>query len=108
MTAVEQLAVLARLHDLFERQGIAYWLFGGWAVDFHLRAVTRAHDDIDLAVWRRDLAAIAALLEKDGWTSAVSGAEDGYTTYQRDDIQLDLAFLERDDDGAVYTPRTAR
>ena len=109
MTAVEQLAVLARLHDLFERQGIAYWLFACWAVDFHLRAVTRAHDDIDLAVWRReDLAAIAALLEKDGWTSAVSGAEDGYTTYQRDDIQLDLAFLERDDDGAVYTPRTAR
>lgn len=107
MNPVEQLAALARIHDLFGRQGIAYWLFGGWAVDFYLRAVTRSHDDIDIAVWRRDLAVVAALLEKDGWISAASGAEDGYTTYQRDGVRLDLAFLERADDGAVYTPLRA-
>ena len=104
MNPLEQLAALARIHELLERRGIAYWLFGGWAVDFHVRAVTRAHDDIDIAVWRRDLAVIAALLEKDGWTSTASGAEDGYTTYRRDGVQLDLAFLERGDDGIVYTP----
>jgi hypothetical protein len=107
MSEVEQLAALARIHDLFERQGIAYWLFGGWAVDFHVRAITRAHDDIDIAVWRRDLPTIAVLLEKDGWTSAASGAEDGYTTYQRDGVQVDLAFLERGDEGLVYTPLRA-
>jgi hypothetical protein len=104
VSELEQLAALSRIHDLFERQGIAYWLFGGWAVDFHVGAVTRAHDDLDVAVWRRDLAAIAVLLEKDGWTSAASGAEDGYTTYRRAGVQLDLAFLERGDDGLVYTP----
>jgi hypothetical protein len=27
-----------------------YWLFGGWAVDFHAGRVTRDHADIDLAV----------------------------------------------------------
>jgi hypothetical protein len=107
MNPIDQLAALARIHDLFGRQGIAYWLFGGWAVDFHLRALTRAHDDIDIAVWRRDLTTIAALLERDGWTSVAGGAEDGYTTHRRDGVQLDLAFLERDDDGAVYTPLRA-
>ena len=104
MNPAEQLAALARIHELLEQREIAYWLFGGWAVDFHLRRVTRAHDDIDIAVWRRDLAAIAALLEKDGWTSTASGTEDGYTTYRRHGVQLDLAFLERGDDGLVYTP----
>jgi hypothetical protein len=104
MNPVEQLTALARIHELLERRGIAYWVFGGWAVDFHLRAVTRAHDDIDIAVWRRDLAAVAALLEKDGWMNTASGAEDGYTTYRRQGVQLDLAFLERGDDGIVYTP----
>jgi hypothetical protein len=24
---------LARRHELFHREGIEYWLFGGWAVD---------------------------------------------------------------------------
>jgi hypothetical protein len=28
---------------------IAYWLFGGWAVDFHAGQVTREHGDIDIA-----------------------------------------------------------
>ncbi len=54
MSGSEQLAALARLHDLFEQAGIDHWLFGGWAVDFHLGAVTRAHDDLDIAVWLRD------------------------------------------------------
>jgi len=50
----EQLAGLAGLHELLERHAIEYWLFGGWAVDFHAGSVTRAHDDLDLAVWPRD------------------------------------------------------
>ena len=33
------------------------------------------------------------------------GAEhDGYTTYTRDGVDVDLAFLARDEDGTVYTP----
>jgi hypothetical protein len=48
----EQLAALARIHHLFERNAIEYWLFGGWAVDFYAGSVTRPHDDLELAVWR--------------------------------------------------------
>jgi hypothetical protein len=104
MNEPEQLAALARLHGLFERRGIEYWLFGGWAVDFHLRAVTRAHDDIDVAVWLRDFPRVADLLERDGWKHVPAGEEDGYTTYQRGGVRLDLAFLERGEDGLVHTP----
>jgi aminoglycoside-2''-adenylyltransferase len=52
-TETEQLAALARLHEQLERHGIEYWLFGGWAVDFHAGSVTRPHDDLDIAVWQR-------------------------------------------------------
>jgi hypothetical protein len=50
MSETEQLAALARIHELLDGQGIDYWLFGGWAVDFHAGLVTRAHDDLDIAV----------------------------------------------------------
>ena len=52
---------------LLERAGIAYWLFGGWAVDFYAGSITRPHFDVDIAVWLDDLPRIAALLEADGW-----------------------------------------
>jgi NADH:ubiquinone oxidoreductase subunit 2 (subunit N) len=32
--ASHQLAALARVNDALEEAGIAYWLLGGWAVDF--------------------------------------------------------------------------
>jgi hypothetical protein len=57
----QQLAALEELHRLLERHRIEYWLFGGWAVDFHAGTVTRAHDDLDLAVWLEDYDRIVAL-----------------------------------------------
>jgi Aminoglycoside-2''-adenylyltransferase len=100
----QQLAAIRRLHVLFERSQTEYWLFGGWAVDFHAGRVTRAHADIDIAVWRADLATVHSLLLDEGWTNAPAPDEDGYTAYQRGELHLDLAFLARDEDGTIYTP----
>ena len=104
MSAAEQLAALARLHRLLARQEIDYWLFGGWAVDFHAGSVTRSHDDLDLAVWLEDHDRIAAMLAEDGWTHTPVEDEDGYTSYERNAVRLELAFLARDEGGRVYTP----
>jgi hypothetical protein len=104
VSEAEQLAALARIHELLERHGIEYWLFGGWAVDFHTGSVSRAHDDIDIAVWVDDYRAIADLLTADGWRHAPEAGEDGYTGYERDGVRLELAFLARDESDAVYTP----
>jgi hypothetical protein len=100
----EQLDALDRLHRLFAAASVEYWLFGGWAVDFHAGAVTRPHADLDMAVWASDLPRIAELLERDGWTHAPEGAEEGSTSYARGAVRLELAFLARDEDGEPYTP----
>ena len=104
----EQLAALAQVGALLARADIEYWLFGGWAVDFHAGRVTRPHDDVDLAVWLDDLAGISSLLENAGWQHAPNEDGDGGTGYERGAVRLELTCLARDDEG-VYTPlRTGR
>jgi hypothetical protein len=104
VSEAEQLAALARVHELLVLQRIEYWLFGGWAVDFHAGAVTRPHDDLDIAVWLKDHNRIAALLAADGWKHAPEEDEDGYTGYERGTVRLELAFLACSENGQVYTP----
>jgi Aminoglycoside-2''-adenylyltransferase len=100
----EQLAALARLHQLLERHRIEYWIFGGWAVDFHAGSITRPHEDLDVAVWLDDRERIAALLAADGWKHAPQEGEDGYTGYEHGTVRLELAFLACDESGRVFTP----
>jgi hypothetical protein len=104
VTATSQLAALERLHAVLTCEDVAYWLFGGWAVDFHVGRVTRPHADLDLAVWYDDRSRVAALLTAEGWTHAPEPDEDGYTCYERDGIRLELAFLACDARHQVYTP----
>ncbi len=99
-----QLAVIGELDELLERQGIDYWIFGGWAVDLYAGRVTRPHADIDIAVWMDDLERIDELLGQAGWRHTPQADEDGYTQYVHGAARLDLAFLARGDDGVVYTP----
>jgi uncharacterized protein len=104
MATEQHLEALARIHELLEANEIEYWLFGGWAVDFHAGSVTREHEDLDLAVWLEDLDRIAELLLAEGWIHAPEEGEDGYTGYERGAVRIELAFLERGKDGDVYTP----
>jgi aminoglycoside-2''-adenylyltransferase len=100
----EQLAALRRVHQLLERHGVDYWLFGGWAVDFHAGTITRPHSDLDIAIWVSEQARLAELLEAEGWTHTPDPDEDGSTLYERGDVRLEVAFLARAEDGQVYTP----
>jgi hypothetical protein len=102
--ASNQLAALAWVDDVFERAGIAYWLFGGWAVDFYAGSVTRAHDDLDIAVWQDDLPRIGRLLEADGWRHVPSPDDDGGTGWEQGAVRLELTYLVRDGDGSICTP----
>jgi hypothetical protein len=102
--AERQLAALAELNALLDRHGFASWLFGGWAVDFHAGAVTREHDDIDVAVWARDAEALGSLLRSEGWQHAPEPGEDGGTGYTRGGVRVELTFLERDGAGRILVP----
>jgi hypothetical protein len=101
-----QLETIGWLHIRLGEQGIHYWLFGGWAVDFHAGRVTRDHEDVDLAVWQSDFDHVSGLLEAHGWSHAPEQGEEGYTGYERGEVRVELAFLARDEAGTVYTPLT--
>ena len=102
--ASAQLTALARVDALFERARIAYWLFGGWAVDFYVGSITRPHSDVDIAVWLDALPQISALLEADGWRHAPEPDENGGTGYEREGVRLELTYLVPNEDGPVVTP----
>ena len=89
--AEEQLIALSHVHELFGQHGIDYWLFGGWAVDFHAGKVTRQHDDLDLVVRSRDGKRVRELLTAAGWRHT---PEEGYSVYELDDVRLEVAFLD--------------
>jgi hypothetical protein len=99
-----QLQALGRLHELFQRHEIDYWVFGGWAVDLYAGRLTRPHADIDVAVWMNDLDRIDGVLSAAGWKHTPQPGENGYTQYVDDSASLDLSFLARDENGVVYTP----
>jgi aminoglycoside-2''-adenylyltransferase len=103
----EQLSALGQTHELLTGRGIDYWLFGGWAVDFHVGAITRPHDDIDVAVWLEDHERIAELLARVGWKHAPEPDEDGGTGYERDAVRLELTFLVPGDGGEACIPLRA-
>jgi hypothetical protein len=92
-----QLTALAALHRQFSQHDIPYWLFGGWAVDFHVGRVTRSHDDIDIAVRSADADRVDELLGQTGWV--VVGGTEGYRTYRSGDVQLDVAWVGDGDAG---------
>jgi hypothetical protein len=99
-----QLSALADVSESLQKAGIAYWLFGGWAVDFYVGSLTRAHDDIDLAVWLVDVLQIANLLLMNGWCHAPSNDEDGGTAFERAGVRLELTYLVCGDDGLASIP----
>ncbi len=99
----EQLSALARVTAFAEQAGIDYWLFGGWAVDFYAGSITRAHDDLDLAVWLEDVPRIGRFLLEDGWRHAPAEDEDGGTGYECGAVRLEITYLVREG-GRVVTP----
>ena len=101
-SAEKQLAALVEVGRCLDRAGLDYWLFGGWAVDFHVGAVTRPHSDIDLAIWARDLEAIDSTLGAIGWQHTPTADEDGGTGYERDGVRVELTYLVSGDAGEVF------
>ena len=66
--------------------------------------MTRAHDDVDIAVWLEDVPRIGTLLENEGWSHAPEADEDGGTGYAHQDVRLELTYLVSDDAGRPSTP----
>jgi Uncharacterised nucleotidyltransferase len=88
----QQLAALDVVDRLLAEHGIDYWLFGGWAVDFHAGAATRPHDDLDVAVWSRDAERVRRLLAAAGWSHT---PEEEYDVYELGGVRVEIAARDR-------------
>ena len=99
------LEAIGSLGATLDRHGLDYWLFGGWAVDFWVGSVTRAHDDIDIAAWRVDYDAIRAALLEAGWRHTPAPDEVVGTRYEWGAaVPVEFTFLVIDETGAVVVP----
>jgi hypothetical protein len=93
---------LADVGSLLDEGGFDHWLFGGWAVDFHVGAITRSHGDVDLAVWAEDAEAIHSALGSSGWQHRPAAEEDGGTGYERHNVRVELTYLAKGGGGEVF------
>jgi hypothetical protein len=55
---------IAQCGALFGGLRIAWWIAGGWAIDLFLGRQTRTHNDVDISILRRDVAALGGLLDR--------------------------------------------
>ena len=102
--ASEQIQAIGSVDAALGSARIEYWLFGGWAVDFWVGRVTREHDDIDAAAWRRDYEAIKRALVDMGWQHMPVENEVVGTRYTCRSVEVEFTFVEARDDGAVVIP----
>jgi len=61
--------MVASAAGALDAAALEHWFFGGWAVDLWVGRLTRAHDDIDVLVWREDEAPVQEELQAAGWST---------------------------------------
>ncbi|GAB3078201.1 nucleotidyltransferase domain-containing protein [Micromonospora schwarzwaldensis] len=96
-----QLGAIREVVELADADDIEVWLRGGWAMDFHLGAVSRPHVDVDWYCWRRDAERLAVRLGGQGWRPDPRMPTAQQLDLLRGDVELSFAYLERDDAGRV-------
>ena len=98
------LAALGSAAGALDAAEVEHWFFGGWAVDLWVGRVTRAHDDIDVLVWRRDEQRVDDALSADGWSHRPTPEDLVGTSYLRDDQELQLTYVVPGEQGGVVVP----
>jgi hypothetical protein len=100
-----QLDLIREIATALAAVDIKWWLFGGWAMDFHAGAVTRDHADIEIFSWRHDASAVRAAMEAAGFAHPPGGLyPDECQSFVRRGQEIGFWFLMRNEDGAIITP----
>ncbi len=92
----QQIALLREIDAFLREARMRYWLRGGWALDFIIGKVTRAHQDIDLVTWKRHEARIKRAFADHGFSQTQSrpGTQ---LNFEKDgvDVQVNLVLRAR-------------
>lgn len=91
----------AKLYRLFEDNGIQVWIDGGWAVDALVGKQTRKHDDLDIAMYHKDVPKLRSLLETRGYRDVPrdDAWEHNFVLGDGKGHQLDIHSFELDKHG---------
>jgi lincosamide nucleotidyltransferase A/C/D/E len=97
MTAIDVL----NIYNLLNGNGISIWVDGGWGVDALLGKQSREHEDLDIAVHRKDNASLRQLLVtkryREKWRD--DSSEFMYVMENRCGNSIDMHVFEYGDDG---------
>jgi hypothetical protein len=100
-----QLEALRQLSAALLRAGVDWWLFGGWALEFHAGRVTRDHADVELFSWKHDAAAVREALVGAGFVHPPGGLyPEECQSFLKDGQEIGAWFIERTEDGTIRTP----
>ena len=99
-----QLEAIAHLDRALVGKQIAYWVFGGWAVDFWVGRVTRPHGDIDVVAWRTDYDHVHDALIGEGFEHTPVQDEVVGTRYRWRRAEVEFTFVETTDGADVVIP----
>jgi hypothetical protein len=83
-----------RIAAYFARYAGPWYIAGGWAVDLFLGRQTRMHQDIEVAVLRRDQRPLQRVFDGWTWTKVVPGLQGGARTVWREQEWLELPTHE--------------
>ena len=96
-----QLALMTEIRLIADRLGIELWLRGGWAMDFFLGEVTRAHRDIDFYAWANDARKLAKELGLEGYAPLAGPHPGQQLDFTKVDEDLSFALLADNPQGQV-------
>ncbi|WP_227395963.1 nucleotidyltransferase domain-containing protein [Jeotgalibacillus aurantiacus] len=95
--AENQLQALSDIGAISKTLGIAFWLRGGWAIDFLLGRVTRPHDDIDIVTWIDHRERLEIELEEAGYEKVPVKKEfcDRQSDFHKEDVDITFTYITR-------------
>jgi hypothetical protein len=94
---VNDLRFVERVLALLADEGIAAWVFGGWAEELLGLAKPRRHADLDLLVAADDRRAVDRLLER--LDEIPAKRLDHKRAFVLDGVMVELFLVRRDDEG---------
>ena len=91
------------LYNWAESNGITVWIDGGWCVNALLGIQTRKHDDLDIAISRKDNIIFRRLLEKSGYSEEKRNDSSAinYVLKNEEGYVVDVHVFEHDDKGKI-------
>ena len=91
------------LYNWLKENGIIVWIAGGWCVDALIGRQTREHNDLDIAVHRKNNVGLRQLLENSGYKEEVrsDSSEFMYVMTNESGQNIDIHAFEYDQNGKI-------